>query len=427
MKFKKIAAILAATAVMCFGGFSIIHAENTEEIEATEASEVLKSQDGMWSYSILTDEETKKEYVSIVKSYSSEPEVTIPTEIDGITVKNINEYAFMINDNLNTTMTKLTISSSIETFNDFAFFGCTALQEFSVENGNEVYSAKDGVLFGDDEMLLVGYPSAKSDKEYTVPDGVVALNPGAFSLCSGIEKINFPDSLERIGEFCFSECTSLDNIEIPEKVSELAYYTFGTCTSLSSIKLPENMHTIGGGAFAYCSSLSSIEFPKYIKEIGQAAFAATAFTEIELPSTINNIGYYAFGFTTDSQGMFVAMDDFTIKGVEGSMAQSYCGEAENAHITFEAIDSGAETETAAEGETDTNAAADNSENATSDNSKNSDNENKSEKNEGLKPGIIVAISVCAAAVVIIIIIFIIKHKKSTKENENNNQTDNDIE
>lgn len=411
MKFKKLAAIIASTAIMCFSGYSAVYAEDTDSETnssvSEEQSEVLTSSDGLWRYSILTDEDDKSEYVKLVKYLGTDSELSVPSEIDGNTVKAIGEYAFMMNMNVNDTITKINISSSITDFDDFSLFGCTALKEFTVDKENEIYTVKDGVLFGDEEMLLVCYPPAKSDTEYTVPDGVIALNPASFSLSKNLEKISFPDTLERIGEFCFSECTSLDNVVIPENVSELSMYAFGSCTSLTNIKLPDKMHTIGSGAFSQCTSLKNIEFPKYIQQIGQAAFASTGFTEIELPSTLQEIGYYAFGFTTDQQGQIVAMENFTVKGLEGSMAQSYCSEEGNEHITFEAVEleNGSDTD-------DTNADS------------NKNNDKKADKNEGLKPGVIAAIAI-VGIIVIIAVCFIIF--KNIKKNRTTEETDDENE
>lgn len=401
MKLKKLAAIIASAAVMCFSGYAAVYAEDTDsETDSSvseELSEVFTSPDGLWRYSILTNEDDKSEYVKLVKYLGTDSEVSVPSEIDGTPVTEIGEYAFMMNTNLNDTAKKISISSTITDFDDFSLFGCTALEEFTVDEENEIYTAKDGVLFGDDEMLLVCYPPAKSETEYTVPDGVIALNSSSFSLSNNLKKVNFPDTLERIGEFCFSECTSLNNVVIPENVSELSKFAFGSCTSLTNIELPEKLHTIGSGAFSQCTSLKSIEFPKYIQQIGQAAFASTGFTEIELPSTLQDIGYYAFGFTADQQGQITAMDSFTIKGVEGSMAQSYCGEEGNEHITFEAIGD--------ESSDDGNA---NSNEAQAD-------DNKSDK--GLKPGVIAGIIIVGVIIVIAVCFIVIKNVKKNKKSE----------
>ncbi len=411
MNLKKLAVLFTATTIMCFGTFNVAFAEDTTDSETsatTEEVEILTSDDGLWRYSVLIDEETKEDYVSIVKYVGADAEVSVPAQIAEIDVKSIGEYAFMMDMNLNTIVTKITIPETLETFDDFSLFGCTALKEFAVDEKNDIYSVKDGVLFGDDEALFICYPPAKPEIEYTVPDGVIALNPAAFSMCSNLEVINLPDSLERMGEFCFSECTALNNVVIPENVSELDYYTFASCTSLTDIKLPEKMYTIGGGAFAHCTALDSIEFPKYIQEIGQAAFAATAFTEIEIPSTVQSIGYCAFGFTTDQQGQIVAMNSFIVKGLENTMAQSYCAEEGNEHITFESTG-----ESVVE-ESETTESAN----------------NLVEKKDGIKPGVIVAIVVGAIAVVTAIVICVVKSKKSSNisdDDEKDSDEDNDLD
>ncbi|MGN0612819.1 MAG: leucine-rich repeat domain-containing protein [Porcipelethomonas sp.] len=386
MNFKKFAAVIAASALVCFSSFSMVYAEedsdtaSEEETSSQTESETLLSSDSLWEYTIGNDEETNEEYASLDKYLGSDAEISIPSEVDGITVRKLGTYTFYEN----TTVTKINIPETITDFGDFSFFGCPSLKEFFVDENNELYTADNGILIGKDGLLFICYPPAKTETEYTIPDGVVALNPAAFATCTNLKTVNFPDSLERMGLYCFAECTSLNNVVIPESVTELSQFNFCGCTSLTDITLPDTMHTIGDGAFFACTALDKIDFPDYIQQIGQCAFVSTGFTEIEVPATVQEIGYSAFGYTTDEQGLLVEMDGFVVKGLTGSAAQAYCGENEN--VTFESTDS---SYTEASGETETD-------------SENSDNEESS----GLKPGVVVAICVGGVVVVIAVIIIV---------------------
>lgn len=395
MNIKRIAALLAAAAVMCIGMTSPVSAENSADtsVEATteatfKESEEMTSEDSNWTYKIITNEETGESYASLESYIGSETEVSIPAEVDGNKVTHLGTYTFYEN----TTITKIIIPETLTDFGDFSFFACTSLSEFEVAENNELYTTvDDGVLIGKDGLLFICYPPAKPDTEYTIPDGVVALNPAAFATCTNLKTVNFPETLERMGLYCFAECTSLNNVVIPESVSALSDFNFTGCTSLTNITLPDTMHTIGNGAFFSCTSFNSIEFPEYLIQIGQCAFVSTGFTEIEVPSTVQEIGYSAFGYTTDQQGQLVAMNSFIVKGLTGSIAQSYCGE--NEHVTFESTGDVAdmtEATEATEAETDKN------------------------DDEGLKPGIIVGIAV-AAVIIIIAAIIIINKIKNSKE------------
>ncbi len=396
MNFKKIAAMFTATVLVCFGTVLPAFAEEVEE--TTEAktiiSEGVTSEDGLWGYSVIKDNTTGEEYALLESYTGSDTEVVIPSDVDGKTVRALGDYTFYEN----TAVTQITIPDSLTDFGQFPFFACSSLNEFIVDEGNDIYSVKDGILFGDNEQLIVCYPPAKPETEYTIPDGVVALNPGAFATCTKLKAVTFPETLERMGLYCFAECTSLNNVVIPEKVSELSQFNFTGCTSLTDITLPDTMHTIGDGAFFSCTALNSIEFPEYIIEIGQCAFVSTGFTEIEVPSTVQTIGYSAFGYTSDQSGQIIPMDSFTVKGVTGGAGQAYCGE--NEHVIFEST-GGSTAETL----TDTSEASE------------SDTDTK-EKDKEIKPGVIVGI--CAGGVVIITlaVILIVKLRKSSDDSDN---------
>lgn len=399
MNIKKIAAIFAASFMLSFSAMTCVYADESEEetdetIATQEKSETILSEDSLWDYTIVSDEKTNEEYACIESYHGEDTEITIPDEIDGNVVKQLGDYAFYEK----AAITKITISENITDFGNFPFFGCISLKEFEVDEKNDIYEVKDGALLGDDGQLLVCLPAGNTDTEYTIPDGVVALNPAAFACCINLKKVNFPDTLERIGLYCFAECTSLNNVEIPEGVTELDMFNFTGCTSLTDISLPDTMHTIGAGAFSKCTSLTSIEFPMYLQEIGQAAFASTGFTEVEIPSTVQNIGYSAFGFDTDQAGQLVAMDNFTVKGLTGSIAQSYCSEEGNEHITFEAIDEEASSEAQ------------------------SDDGDKEDK--GMSPGIIAGIVICCGAAVAIAIILPLSLRAKKKNYEYSEESGN---
>lgn len=397
MNVKKIAALIAASMTICFSSLNFVYAEEASESETSqEEPELILSEDSMWKYVHVTDEDTNEEYVSLESYLGHEKEVVIPEEIDGNVILGLGEYTFRENEAIE----KVTISENLKYFGGFPFFACTSIKEFEVNDKNEIYEAVDGVVYGDDKQLLIVYPPAKSDTEYTVPDGVVAIHSGAFACCSNLKKVNFPDSLQKFGAFCFSECTSLNNIVIPEKVTELSEFNFTGCTALTDITLPEKLSVIGAGAFFSCKVLNSIEFPSSLSEIGEAAFVSTGFKEIEIPPGITTIGYSAFGYDTDQTGQLITMESFTIKGATSSQAQWYCADEGNNHITFVPIDEKYAQE------------------ATSENS-------DSDKNSGVNPGMIVGIVIVflVAIIVPLFAVFKSKSKNSSKKNGNKKAQD----
>ena len=59
---------------------------------------------------------------------------------------------------------------------------------------------------------LVCYPTAKTDKEYTVADGTVRLEFGCATGNKNIEKVILPTTLEYIADYAFYKCDNLNTV-----------------------------------------------------------------------------------------------------------------------------------------------------------------------------------------------------------------------
>ncbi|MCI7180520.1 MAG: S-layer homology domain-containing protein [Schaedlerella sp.] len=112
----------------------------------------------------------------------------------------------------------------------YEFMGCDNLQTIDVSDSNVNYYSIDGVLFGTGKgavgkyypwvlgsygiykPYLIAYPSAKDNAVYSIPQGVKAIEPGAFDGADNLEKVIFPDSIECIYEYSFDDCKNINNI-----------------------------------------------------------------------------------------------------------------------------------------------------------------------------------------------------------------------
>ena len=202
--------------------------------------------------------ETGRKYLSALSGT-----VTVPTEIDGIAVTELEDRAFFdcteitqivlgegiteigqecffgcvnlqkINfpDSLKycgenalykTALTSISVGANLRSFGENQsepFFGCTSLKEIFVDSDNTVYASRAGVLFTKDMKTLICYPAAASAVSYTLPDTVQTIRKGAFSQCANLRSLTFPKSLKKV-EDTFYQCGVLTEIYVPKEKLE---------------------------------------------------------------------------------------------------------------------------------------------------------------------------------------------------------------
>ncbi len=92
-----------------------------------------------------------------------------------------------------------------------AFAACESLTEISVNENNNAYASKDGILYNKDITALICCPA-----------GIAAT-------------VQLPDSVRSIGDFAFQGCSQLKKVAIPKGVSDISFYAFEDCGSLMMI------------------------------------------------------------------------------------------------------------------------------------------------------------------------------------------------
>jgi len=109
--------------------------------------------------------------------------------------------------------------------------------------------------------------------EFSVPDGITAIDSWAFHRCSDLINIHLPASVTGIEVGAFSNCSSLASITIPNSVNTLGYWAFELCSSLASVNIPDGVRTIEAAVFRGCSSLTGVVIPSSVASIGASAFS----------------------------------------------------------------------------------------------------------------------------------------------------------
>jgi hypothetical protein len=158
----------------------------------------------------------------------------IPERIQGLPVTAFNSSAFINCRSL----TNIIIPSSVTSIgNEEAFFGCSNLTGFTVDNRNTAYTSVDGVLFDKNILIVIKYPAGKKGTNYVIPPSVTYINYFAFSGCRSLTNITIPSSVTDIGNYAFSNCSSLTNISIPSSVTSIGSSAFRGCGGLTSVTL----------------------------------------------------------------------------------------------------------------------------------------------------------------------------------------------
>ena len=114
------------------------------------------------------------------------------------------------------------ISEKLSEIEEGAFIGSEKLKAFfATVNGEKVYNAEfadvminNGVLYSVNPKgyMLVAYPTAKTDKEYTVADNTVRIEFGAVMDNMSIERVILPESMKYIANFAFYGAENLNTV-----------------------------------------------------------------------------------------------------------------------------------------------------------------------------------------------------------------------
>ena len=131
--------------------------------------------------------------------------------------------------------------------------------------------------------------------EITIPNSVISIGANAFLGCKSLSKITIPNSVTSIGECAFRDCSGLGEITISNRLTSIGNFTFYDCINLNKITIPNSVTSIGGSAFYGCSGLTEIIIPNSVTGIGWYAFwCCRRLREITIPNSLISVGEWAF-------------------------------------------------------------------------------------------------------------------------------------
>lgn len=179
-----------------------------------------------------------------------------------------------------TLIESITIPASVTSINTTAFSKAYKLREFIVEEGNENFSVRDGILFSGETPYILPNVLCGDDETWTVPEYFTSL-PSQFFAYKTAGTVVIPSTVtemvtsylfknsrikEVIIETPFTEIQSymfnysyLEKIVLPDSVTYIGAYAFNGCSNLKEIIIPENVTYLDNTAFSKCSSLVRLE------------------------------------------------------------------------------------------------------------------------------------------------------------------------
>ena len=232
------------------------------------------------------------------------------------------------------------VPKSVTDFGRYPFTLCgDCIENIFVDSDNAVYHSENGILY--ENNSVIAYPQNNRTKDFHIPEGTNGLS-GTFYLsgCHYVENVYMPASLTKFNFGLFEFCESLKNIYVaesnpdfcdidgvlynkqktrlicyprgrkdavivlPDGTEELDYCSFYQCNQITGVVIPHSLKQLNGGAFVQCQNLRDFTFTRDIQ-------------------SISGIGYVLGGGPGAGGWRIGDIENVTIRGYSGTVAESY--------------------------------------------------------------------------------------------------------
>ena len=193
-----------------------------------------------------------------------------------VNAKNLRRLTFYKSSNLES----VTIGSNVSSWGDQIFLGCNKLsdltilsstldvnnnhlytssylKEIKVNEDNNKYMVKDGILFSKDGSKIYAYPTGKQEDTYVFDSNVKEIGESAFWM-TNLKCINIPDTIESVGNSAFGFCSNLKEVTVNAK--NLRRLTFYGSSNLDSVTIGSNVSSWSDQVFLSCNKIPSITY-----------------------------------------------------------------------------------------------------------------------------------------------------------------------
>ena len=175
-------------------------------------------------------------------------------------------------------------------------FQNTPIKNYDVEEGNEGFSAVDGVVYNEDTTELLLYPIAREENSFTVPTQVGGIGEQAFFGAKSLKQITLSNKLTNILSKAFAQ-SGLTEITFPAEVTSIGKEAFSGCKALTTATFKGGPSGISEKAF-FGTGLTTVTFNQMnaVPELHQQAFL-TARTTITFFVPADKVDAFKQGLT----------------------------------------------------------------------------------------------------------------------------------
>lgn len=123
-----------------------------------------------------------------------------------------------------------------------------------------------------------------------LPDTITAISTRAFYRCKNLERVELPDTLTYIGQYAFAECEKLDDIVLPRDIDTIGLNAFGGCSSLKKVNFEkcQKLTTISDSCFSF-TGIEEVKIPECTTTLGNAFCDIDALKKAYIPSSVTSI------------------------------------------------------------------------------------------------------------------------------------------
>ncbi|MGN1404460.1 MAG: leucine-rich repeat protein [Ruminococcus sp.] len=138
------------------------------------------------------------------------------------------------------------------------------------------------------------FDSSSSIVSVTIPDSVSVIGAGAFQNCTSLTEIEIPDSVSLIPEWLFYNCTSLEKITLPETIRDMGGLVFYKTPWLEQQKAENDMVILDTFLIDACQCEGDAVIPEGVTKICAWSFyrsenEKSAVTSLTIPKSVAKI------------------------------------------------------------------------------------------------------------------------------------------